>query len=352
MIKLSFLTLMRIATLMAACVLVGCGGASSTVNPLRPTRVIAFGDAFSTVDFSGYATYSVNTSETNATVASRLATIYGFTMKYYTASPSPVHASGTAYSYAAGTATSSDTKAQVQLYLSNGNSPGASDLFIITAGTQDIVSASQPSKDTSAIATAATKLTEAVQLLTNAGAKYILVMQPINVARTPLYLAATSNGIRPAGGYAAYNTNAQELSYDTGTACQSFSCLLSTKLNAAYPATSSHQPVLLADLMSYFNLITGTTNTGSANTFSSYGVANPDLVVCTTASWTGYPTTTPSCATSTPSTLVTTSTNQYTSTSWDYSTSVFAYDYFTTPFANRLMGDYIYNYNFYRAGWR
>jgi len=60
MIKLSFSTLMRIATLMAACVLVGCGGASSTVNPLTPTRIIAFGDSFSTVDTSGYATYSVN----------------------------------------------------------------------------------------------------------------------------------------------------------------------------------------------------------------------------------------------------------------------------------------------------
>ncbi|MEY4340621.1 MAG: hypothetical protein RL541_125 [Pseudomonadota bacterium] len=344
MIKLSFLTLMRIATLVAACVLVGCGGASSTVNPLTPTRVVAFGDAFSTVDSvtptSGYSTYTVDTSETNANVASRIASIYGFTMKHYTASLSAIHASGTSYSYASGTATSSDTKDQVQLYLRNGNSPGASDLFIITAGTQDIVSASKPSKDTSAIATAATKLTEAVQLLTNAGAKYILVMQPINVARTPPFLAATSNAIRSAGLYASYNSNAQELSYDTGTACQSFSCLLSTKLNAAYPATSSHQPVLLADLMSYFNLITGTTNTGSANTFSSYGVANPDLVVCTAA--------VPGCTTGT----VTTGTNQYTSTTWNYTNSIFAYDYYTTPFANRLMGDYIYNYNFYRAGWR
>ncbi len=96
------------------------------------------------------------------------------------------------------------------------------------------------------------------------------------------------------------------LAMTRGTACQSFSCLLSTKLNTAYPATSSHQPILLVDLMSYFNLITGTTNTGSANTFGTYGVTNPDLVVCSTA--------VPSCTTST---LATTSTNQYTSTSWD-----------------------------------
>jgi hypothetical protein len=344
MIKLSFSTLMRIATLMVACVLVGCGGASSTVNPLTPTRIIAFGDSFSTVDTSGYATYSVNASATNATVASRIAAIYGFTLKYISSS-SAVIASGTAYSYAAGTATSSNTATQISTYLTY-NTPGSSDLFIITAGTQDIIAAA-PTNDTTAIATAATALTAAIQTLTNAGAQYVMVMQPINVARTPPFLAL--NGVRPAGTYASYNSYAQALSYDSGTACQSFSCLLSTKLNSAYPATSSHQPILLVDLMSYFNLITGTTNTGSANTFGTYGVTNPDLVVCTTASWTGYPTTTPSCTTST---LATTSTNQYTSTSWTYATSVFAYDYFTTPYVNQLMGDYIYNYNFYRAGWR
>ena len=346
MIKLSFSTLMRIATLMAACVLVGCGGASSTVDPLTPTRVIAFGDSFSTVDTSGYATYSVNTSSTDATVASRIATIYGFTLKYRT-SASAVIASGTAYSYAAGTATASDTYTQIATYLAN-NTPGSKDLFIITAGTQDIATAAL-TNNTTAIATAATKLTAAVQLLTNAGAKYVLVMQPINVARTPPFLSAS--GVRPVGANwtALINGYAQALSYDSGTACQSFSCLLSTKLNTAFPATSSQQPVLLVDLMSYFNLITGTTNTGSVNTFGDYGVTNPDLVVCNTASWTNYPTTTPSCTTST---LATTSTNQYTSTAWTYATSVFAYDYYTTPYANQLMGNYIYNINFIRAGWR
>ena len=252
-------------------------------------------------------------------------------------SSSSVLASGTAYSYATYNATSSTTATQISTYLAN-NTPGSSDLFIITAGTQDIISAA-PTNNTTAIATAATALTSAIQSLTNAGAQYVMVMQPINVARTPPFLAL--NGVRPAGTNASYNSYAQSLSYDSSTACQSFSCLLSTKLNTAFPATSSHQPVLLVDLMSYFNLITGTTNTGSANTFSSYGVTNPDLVVCSTA--------VPNCTTST---LATTSTNQYTSSAWTYATSIFAYDYYTTPFANRLMADYIYNYNFYRAGWR
>ena len=35
-----------------------------------------------------------------------------------------------------------------------------------------------------------------------------------------------------------------------------------------------------------------------------------------------------------------------------YATYVFADDLNLTPFGNRLLADYIYNYNFYRAGWR
>jgi lysophospholipase L1-like esterase len=307
---------------MAACVLVGCGGASSTVNPLTPTRIIAFGDEFSTVDYSGYGTYTVNTYETNTTVASRLAATYGLTMYNYSTLTGGVVSSGTAISYAAATATALTTvPAQITTYLTY-NTPGSSDLFIITAGTNDIISAA-PSNNTTAISSAATALTTAIQKLTTAGAQYVLVMQPINVARTPSFLSGT---------YASY---AQALSYDSGTLCQSFSCLLSTKLNSAYPATSSHQPILLADLMSYFNLVTGTTSTGSSNTYTSYGVTNPNTAVCSSAL--------PSCTTT--SGLLTT----YSST---YATSVFADSYYLTPFANRLLADYIYNYNFYRAGWR
>jgi phospholipase/lecithinase/hemolysin len=236
-----------------------------------------------------------------------------------------VVSSGTAISYAAASATALTTvPAQITTYLTY-NTPGSSDLFVITAGTNDIVSAA-PSNNTTAISSAATALTTAIQKLTTAGAQYVLIMQPINVARTPSFLSGTN---------ASYVTYAQALSYDSGTLCQSFSCLLSTKLNSAYPATSSHQPILLADLMSYFNLVTGTTSTGSSNTYTSYGVTNPNTAVCSSAL--------PSCTTT--SGLLST----YSST---YATSVFADSYYLTPFANRLLADYIYNYNFYRAGWR
>lgn len=313
---------------MAACVLVGCGGASSTVNPLTPTRIIAFGDEFSTVNTLGYGTYTVNTLETNTTVASRLAATYGLTMYNSSTLTGGVVSSGTAISYAAASATALTTvPAQITTYLTY-NTPGSSDLFIITAGFNDIVAAAPNYTGTGIadIASSTTALTTAIKKLTTAGAQYVLVMQPINVARTPSFLSGT---------YSSSFSYAQYLSYDTGTACQSFSCLLSTKLNSAYPATSSHQPILLADLMSYFNLVTGTTSTGSSNTYTSYGVTNPNTAVCSSAL--------PNCTTT--SGLLST----YSST---YATSVFADSYYLTPFANRLLADYIYNYNFYRAGWR
>ena len=343
MIKLSFSTLMRIATLMAACVLVGCGGASSTVNPLTPTRIIAFGDEYSTVDSSGYGTYTVNTYDTNTTVASRLAAIYGLTMyncasvivtsngaSTSTGCTNGVVSSGKAISYAAAAATALSTvPAQITAYL-NYNTPSSNDLFIVTAGFNDIVAAAPNYTGTGIadIASSTTALTTAIKKLTTAGAQYVLVMQPINVARTPSFLSGTNS---------SYVDYAQYLSYDTGTACQSFSCLLSTKLNSAYPATSSHQPILLADLISYSNLFTGTTSTGSANTYTSYGVTNPNTAVCSSLL--------------SVSTCSTTSglNSTYSST---YATSVFADSFYLTPFANRLLADYIYNYNFYRAGWR
>jgi phospholipase/lecithinase/hemolysin len=311
MIKLSFSTLTRIAALMVACVLVGCGGASSTVDPLVPTRVIAFGDAYSAVDpATGAGTFTVQTGETDNTLAGRIAAKYGFVLNGTTTSGG--------YSYAVGTLGNGkvdNVATQITTYLGNvGNSIGAKDLIIITVGSQDIYDI--VANSSGSIATATTTLTNQIQRLTNAGAKYVLVVLPINMARTP---------------WGANREAVRELSYDTSTQCLSFSCQLSTKLNSAYPATTSHQPILLADLISYSNLFTGTTTTGSADTYLSYGVTNPNTAACNAGGTSG-------CTTG--------------AVNANYATYVFADTLNLTPFANRLLADYIYNYNFYRAGWR
>jgi adhesin HecA-like repeat protein len=318
MIKLSFLTLMRIATIMAACALVGCGGASSTVDPLVPTRVIAFGDALSDTSSLpiGSGQFTVRTGETDNTLAGRLAAKYGIVLNNGSTT------SG-GYSYADGTLNSgkvSDVGNQITTYLGHvGNSIGAKDLIIITVGSQDIYYAAK-NNNPNGVVSAATNLTSQIQRLTNAGAKYVLVVLPINMARTPWGLSGAD----------ATSSVIQGLSYDTGNQCLSFSCQLIIKLNSAYPATTSHQPILLADLISYSNLLTGT-GAGAENTYLNYGVTNPNTAACNAGGTSG-------CATN--------------AVNANYATYVFADTLNLTPFANRLLADYIYNYNFYRAGWR
>ena len=354
MIKLSFSMLMRIAALMSACALVGCGGASSTVNPLTPTRIIAFGDGYSAVDSSGYGTFTVRTSETDNTVAGRIAAKYS-TVPLVPKTGAVALASTGNFSFASGTARALHTATQISNFVTGGNTIGSSDLFIITAGALDIYDVSTGVAGAS-ITAATTSLVNAVKQLTNAGAQYVLIVYPINMARTPW-----GNG----------SASIQALSYDTGTSCLSFSCKLTTSLNTNYPATSSHNPVLIADLMGYSNLFTGTApstgfnsvvttipGSGSLNTFASYGVTNPSFPSCFTGSVTTGdvpPTSAISCSPTITNLLngVKTGTNNgWTSAAWDYTTSVFADNFNLTPLGNRLIADYIYNYNFFRAGWR
>jgi len=352
MIKLSFSMLMRIAALMSACALVGCGGASSTVNPLTPTRIIAFGDGFSAVDSSGYGTFTVRTSETDNTVAGRIASKYSTTKLTPVTSAASIAATGN-FSYADGAARAAGLVTQVGYFFTGGNTPGANDLFIITVGALDIYDAYTSS---ASLTTATDKIVASVKRLTDAGAKYVLVVYPINMARTPW-----GNG----------SANIQALSYDTGTSCLSFSCKLTTSLNTNYPATSSHNPVLIADLMGYSNLFTGTApvtgfnsivttipGSGSLNTFASYGVSNPSLPSCYWSVFATNPTP-PASAVSCDPTITNLANgvktgidNGWTTAAWDYTTSVFADSFNLTPLGNRLLADYIYNYNFYRAGWR
>jgi hypothetical protein len=354
MIKLSFSMLMRIAALMAACALVGCGGASSTVNPLTPTRIVAFGDGTNAVDSDGYGTFTVRTTETDNTVAGRIAAKYSTTKLTPISSAVSIGSTGN-YSYATGIARAAGVATQVGYFFDGGNTVGPNDLFIISVGALDIYDAYASS---ASLTTATASILASVKRLTDAGAQYVLVVYPINMARTPW-----------GNGRAAI----QALSYDEGTSCASFSCKLTMLLNTNYYATTSHQTVLIADLMGYSNLFTGTApstgfnsvvttipGSGSLNTFASYGVANPSFPACGTAATTPATGVNITCSTGTTGTVlysgsggvVTGTNNGWTSAAWDYTTSVFADQFNLTPLGNRLLADRIYNFNFYSAGWR
>jgi hypothetical protein len=363
--RLFFIALVSLTALLTA-----CGGASTTVEPLRPDRVIAFGDGFNAVDADGYGVTTVRgvvgTDLPDDTIAGRLAYArYGITLWDV---PVPqrtslLDATKKGFSYAQGLARIQNSttpvgvdslEKQIDYYLTANNKPGAKDLFIISAGSLDIYDAFTYN---TTLASPVSALITAIKRLTDAGAKYVLIVYPPNMARTPWAIRKTTDE----------RSAVQALSYDTGTSCTSFSCRTTIALNLEYPATSSHQPILLADLMGYSNLVTGTrgtstvtfqgastttTGTGNLNTFPTYGVTNPDLPACYTV--TTPPTSPLLCATTTANAAggVNTGTNGWTNTVWDYKTSVFADNFYFTPFANRLYADYIFNVTMFRAGWR
>jgi hypothetical protein len=377
MTSISIQRLMGACALVLASLLSACGGTSSTINPLSTkvnpnianARVIAFGDGFSDVGVGGFR-YTVDDASAGGsmTVAERFASTYGFpTMTLVT---STQQLSGGAYSYAQGEsrvsaavtngsgAAASSLADQVTQFLAS-NTPGDNDLIIITAGTRDIIynakeyfagrlTADQAKAN---VAQAAVDLANIVQRLTAVGAKHVLVVAPFNVARMPWVFAMETTPTSYPTFSAEYNF-VQQLSILTSgdTSCGSFGCQLSQALVSRYPATSYGQPVLLADIAQYFNLLTGTaagfTNpTGNLNTYaiataSGALITNPDKPVC---------------ADITNNTRCTTTsivTNITTGNPWDYTTSVFADKYNLTPAANRMMADYIYNSTMYRAAWR
>lgn len=364
--RLFFIALASLTALLTA-----CGGAGTTVDPLRPDRVIAFGDGFNAVDAGGYGVTTVRgvagTDLPDDTIAGRLAySRYGITLANVSGT-GLLDATKKGFSYAHGLARIQDSATpggveSVEKQIGNfltANRPGAKDLFIITAGGLDIYDAS---RNNTSLASPVTALVAAIKRLTDAGAKYVLIVYPPNMARTPW-------GVRSATRQAV-----QDLSYDTGTTCTSFSCRTTIALNLQYPATSSHQPILLADLMGYSNLITGTagtstvtyrtisettTGTGTLNTFTTYGVVNPDLPACFNVVTNQAAPFTPPAATLTCDYRITdnnngvnTGNNGWNGGAWNYTNSVFADNFYFTPFANRLYADYIFNVTMFRAGWR
>ena len=377
-------SLKALCTVMAVLMLSACGGASSTVKPLTeyvaPTiagsRVIAFGDALSDAGQGG-ARYTVNDAGAGGsmTLAERLASNFGFT------SMTPVNSgvlAGGAYSYALGGALISgagSVASQVDAFVNAGNKLTDNDLVVITAGQQDIVNAAtayyaNPTDAQAAIAkaniaTAAADLVQSIQKLTNSsvGAKHVLVIAPLNVARTPWGLSQGANYPSSSANYTFLEKLSVALEGDNSAG--SFGSQLALSIGNAYPSTSSGLKVFLADLSSYFNLMTGTDTvsgfahpTGSLKTYSTYltaaGVAltNPDVPVCVTVPASGAivtPVTTTSCTTG----IIV---NPATSAVWDYNTSVFADHLNLTPAANRILADYIFNSSgmgtMRTAGWR
>jgi hypothetical protein len=142
-----------IVGLLSAC------GASSTVDPFKPTRVIGLGDAYN--DRSN-AQYTVRgTTQTITTVVAQVAALYGATTVEGSASSTYT--------------TTADLMTQISQL---GNLSATADLVVITAGTKEFVSGTDPTGAAYLIG-----LKSALDALKAKGAKHIVIMEVVDLSQ-------------------------------------------------------------------------------------------------------------------------------------------------------------------------
>jgi phospholipase/lecithinase/hemolysin len=292
--------------------------------------VIAFGDGFNYVDGAGAGLSTVQTGETDNTIAGRIAARYGIVVKRVADGATVLNplASTGGFSYATANARVADVDAQITAFLSSAGSVAKKDLIIIAVGNWDIYDAY--TNGVTSMDSNASALVASIQRLTTAGAEHVVVMPAINMARTPWAANKSLAGI-------------QQLSITTSSlpGLNSFNFLLLTKLNAAF--RQDRKPVYLLDRSSDFNNFAGQFDTnGSTRIINVSGMAlTADtglyVPVCTAhtamagCALGGLNTTSPLTATS-------------------YQSYVFADDINLTPLANRFLADRMI-YTMQTFGW-
>jgi hypothetical protein len=296
-----------------------CGGASSTVNPFVPTRVIGLGDAYNDVgsDNSGHAPFTVTGTGEVSTVVEQVAALFGVGSSgtfvgavTYTNLP----ASGV-FSYAVGGAlinSGADSLADqiVSLSADVGGAFTSSDLIVIAAGTQDI----KAHYTTTDAETAAGLLEAQVKILLGKGAKHILILQPLELSVTP---------------YARANNIAVDVTLSP-------TVKFNTKISGELYDYVSRQG------LSYNPVIYGS---AFSSTFNTYAQTTPYLEFSTS-------TQVPYCTSTPPSTdpASMSGCSKRVGDSTVYDTTLFADNLNLTPAGNRWVAQYLYNAT--AQGWR
>ena len=148
-------TLKALCTVMVAALLSACG-ASSTVQPFQPTRVVGLGDGYND------ANATVREGSTTDTVVQQIAAYFGQT---------------NVVSYASSGKKIADLATQITT-ATNAGGFTSGDLVVITVGTHDVISGTN-------LTTAKSTLVSAVQSLLDAGVKHVLIMPVLEVSLTP-----------------------------------------------------------------------------------------------------------------------------------------------------------------------
>lgn len=168
-----FSRLLNALCLVAAALLSACG-AGTTVDPFKPNRVIALGDGYNV------ATATITgTTDTAVTVAQQVAVLFGVPdtdVLNYAETDALIKDPVTRH---ADLAASASLETQIQTAITAaGGAFTDKDLIIISIGTRDLISGV-------ASATAAADLRELVSQLLDAKATHVLMMQPLELTKTP-----------------------------------------------------------------------------------------------------------------------------------------------------------------------
>ena len=176
----------------AAVVLAACRG-GTVVSEFKPSRVVAFGDAFSDLGQNGFR-YTVNNGSTNVWTA-QLAQSYGVPL-------ATAAAGGTSYATgsarvatkpdAVGNAATPTVTEQIDRFLAAG-APQPGDLVVLGAGVDEVIAeGAKAIAGTQSAAAAEANLRAAgkaygaqVRRLVNAGAKHVALAGAYNLGRSP-----------------------------------------------------------------------------------------------------------------------------------------------------------------------
>lgn len=188
----------------SALLLAACGG-GSVASQFRPSRIVTFGDAMADVGQNGKE-YTVNGTGAVDNWAQWVAN--GFLVKVLPSS----QAGGTGYATgnarvtatpdAAGNSGTPTVQQQVSTFLGAG-APATNDMFLVNAGTSDVIVHGKAVIDGTetqaaaldAVAQAGKDLGAQVRRLTDAGATHVVVVGPYNLGRSPWAVQTGQQGL-------------------------------------------------------------------------------------------------------------------------------------------------------------